>query len=178
MLELNSPLWKELSHAYGSAADIPLLLEQLKLAGSPEDYKSEPWFSLWSALCHQYDVYPASYAASPHIIAIAITKPSRDRLHHLYLASSIEAYRHFDDAPPIPEFLEEAYMKGLNRASLLIRECLELGWQETEFRILLGAVAVVEGHPRLGSAIFELEEETECPNCETSFPTKGYDLFV
>ena len=39
MLDLTSPLWKDLTHAYGSAADIPTLLEQLKKAGPQKDYK-------------------------------------------------------------------------------------------------------------------------------------------
>lgn len=75
MLELDSPRWKKLKHAYGKASDIPALLERLKTAPPPADWQSEPWFSLWSALCHQHDVYTASYAALPHIAAIAAAKP-------------------------------------------------------------------------------------------------------
>src|SRR4051812_40379348 len=66
MLALDSPRWGELTHAYGEASDIPALLRRLKTAPPPTDYRSEPWFTLWSALCHQNDVYIASYAAIPH----------------------------------------------------------------------------------------------------------------
>ena len=173
MLDLNSHVWKDLTHAYGSAADIPELLERLNTA-NPHDH--EPWFSLWSALCHQNDVYTASYAASPHIIAIAGSRPARDRLNHLLLASSIEAFRHLDDAPALPVGLQEAYRQGLEQASELILDCLRLDWEETEYRILLGGLAAVRGHPQLAGAIFELEKETECPNCQTIFLTRGYDL--
>lgn len=178
MLDLNNPLWKDLTHAYGSAADIPTLLEQLKTAGPQEKYDSEPWFSLWSALCHQDDVYSASYAALPHIIAIAGSKPARERLDHLFLAASIEAFRHLDDAPAIPADLQEAYQQGIEQSLDLILDCLKLDWQESEYRILFGALAVVQGHPQLGNAIFELDQETECPHCQTAFPTRGYDLFA
>lgn len=178
MLDLNSPLWKDLTHAYGSAADIPALLEQLKTAAPPKNYDTEPWFSLWSALCHQYDVYTASYAALPHIIAIAGSRPAHERLDHLLLASSIEAFRHLEDAPPIPVELKEAYEQAIKQAPTLILECLELDWQDRDDCILLGALAVMQGHPQLGNAIFELESETECPHCRTSFPTRGYDLFT
>lgn len=178
MLNLNDHLWKELTHAYGSAANIPALLEQLKTAEPQEEYDTEPWFSLWSALCHQYDVYTASYAALPHIIAIASSKPPHLRLDHLWLASSIEAFRHLEDAPALPAELKEAYEQAIKQAPKLILECLDLDWQEADNRILLGSLAVMQGHPQLGNAIFELETETECPNCQGTFPTRGYDLFT
>jgi hypothetical protein len=178
MLDLNSSQWKILTHAYGSAADIPALLEQLKTASPQKDGTVEPWYSLWSALCHQYDVYPASYAALPHIVAIAGFRPTRERLDHLLLAASIEAFRHFDDAPPMPGDLWEAYQEGLKQAAELTLECLGLDWQEAETRHLLGALAVMRGQPRLGLAIMELDQETECPNCLTTFITHGYDLFL
>lgn len=178
MLSLNSPLWKELTHAYGSADDIPSLLEQLKTAGPQKEYDSEPWFSLWSALCHQYDVYSASYAAVPHIISIAGIKPPSERLDYLFLAASIEAFHHLEDAPPMPAELQEAYELAIEHATKLTIECLELDWQETDYRILLGVLAISRCHPRLGNAIFELAEETLCPNCQTTFISIGYDLFA
>lgn len=59
MLELSSSRWGDLGDAYGSAARIPELLRQLS-ALPDDDGSSEPWFSLWSALAHQGDVYSAS----------------------------------------------------------------------------------------------------------------------
>jgi hypothetical protein len=80
-LPLDSPRWSELDHAYGKAAGIPALLRHLESfpPSSPDD---EPWFSLWSALAHQGDVYPASFAAVPHVVralaALAAVKGSSD----------------------------------------------------------------------------------------------------
>jgi len=69
MLDLDDPRWSDLTHAYGKASDIPDLLRQLdKLPLATGD--AEPWFSLWSALAHQGDVYPASFAAVPHVVAM------------------------------------------------------------------------------------------------------------
>jgi hypothetical protein len=178
MLDLNSPMWKNLQHAYGNAADIPALLEQLITAGPQKEYDSEPWFSLWSALCHQYDVYSASFAALPHIIAISGKRPASERLDYLYLAASIEAFRHLYDAPRIPAELQEAYELAIEQASKLILECLEKDWKEADYRILLGGLAIFKGYQALGNALFELDRETECPNCQTAFPTRGYDLFT
>ncbi len=178
MLSLNSPRWNELSHAYGNAGNIPAVLEQLKTAPPMAEPDSEPWFSLWSSLCHQYDVYTASYAALPHVIAIGASRPPGERLDHLYLAASIEGFRHLDDAPAMPEFLSEAYQEGIEQGAELCLDCLKLEWQEEKFQILLGALTVFKGHPQLGNALFELSEETECPNCQTYFPTRGFDLFA
>jgi len=45
----------------GSAADVPALLVAL-LAFPKSEGQREPWFSIWSALAHQGDVYSASFA--------------------------------------------------------------------------------------------------------------------
>ena len=71
MLELDDPRWSELSHAYGGASDIPALLRQLAKSPRQQGTKEEPWFTLWSSLCHQGDAYSASYAAIPHIVEMA-----------------------------------------------------------------------------------------------------------
>ena len=63
--------WAEFTHAYGSAANVPTLLDLARRAPAGGPYTDEPWFSLWSALCHQGDVYTASYAAVPELVAIA-----------------------------------------------------------------------------------------------------------
>ncbi len=177
MLPLDDRRWSELTHAYGSADDIPGLLDQLKTADLQVKYDTEPWYSLWSALCHQYDVYNASYAALPHIVSMAAERPPQKRLDHISLCGSIEAFRHLDDAAPMPNDLEAAYLVALRQARELTIESLSLDWDEMDTRILLGMLAVFSGKPRLGCAIFEMEEETECPNCGSTISTRGYDLF-
>jgi len=178
MLELNSPKWNKLTHAYGKASDIPALLEQLKTAPPPSDYQSEPWFSLWSALCHQYDVYTASYAAIPHIVSIAAARPITERLEYLNFVGSVESFRHRENAPTIPANLKKDYLASLNQAASLILECLGAdSWGEAELKVLVGALAAVRGQYKLGTAIFELEEEVECPECESVFSARGYDFF-
>jgi len=87
--------WSTLRHAYGLASDIPARLEHARHAASPRDYRDEPWFSLWSALCHQGDVYTASYAAVPELVAIAEARRSEARvsIECLYMAAIIELER-------------------------------------------------------------------------------------
>jgi hypothetical protein len=74
MIELDSSDWHVLRHAHGPAIDVPLLLCQLSANPRPQnDHRGEPWISLWSSLCHQGDVYSASYAAVPHVVQIGWT---------------------------------------------------------------------------------------------------------
>jgi hypothetical protein len=176
VLDLQSPRWRKLTHAYGSAEDIPVLIEQLRTAPAPKNYQDEPWFSLWSALCHQSDVYTASYAAVPHVVAIAAGKPEKERIPHISLVAHIEACRHRKKAPRIPTDLRSSYSSALEHVASMIIECLRQQWGEEEYAILLGAYAVMRGQPRLGNAIMELPEEAACPECDTAVPPLGYDL--
>ena len=73
-LALDSPRWAELQHAYGGAEDIPALLRQLGSAANDTD--DEPWFTLWSSLAHQGDVYSASFATVPHVIDAIARNPT------------------------------------------------------------------------------------------------------
>lgn len=67
--------WDELNHAFGSAGDIPALLADLAFFPAESSYEAEPWFSLWSSLCHQGDIYSASFAAVPEIVKHLANNP-------------------------------------------------------------------------------------------------------
>lgn len=176
MLGLRSPRWKELSHAYGSAQDIPTLLSQLKTAAPKKDYRSEPWFSLWSALCHQGDVYTASYAAVPHIVALASKRPISERADFLLIAAKIEAMHHTKKAPKIPSDLKRAYEDALREGASLAMSCMERDWPEEDFRIILAALAIFRGHVALGNMLLDFDGDCQCPNCDTVFSPLGYDI--
>ena len=176
MLDLESPKWRNLSHAYGAATDVPLLIKQLKTAPPPRNPESEPWFSLWNSLCDQYDVYTASFAALPHIVAIAESKPVKHRIEFFSFIGAVEAYRHRKGAPPIPPFLEGDYLSAIEHAAGLIRDSMVGNWDEEEMIVLLGAYAITRGHHRLGNAIIFLTEESICLECDATVPLLGYDL--
>src|SRR5215470_6756623 len=78
--------WKTLTHAYGEASDIPALIEKLRT--HPNDTL---WQDLWSRLCHQGTVYPASYAALHALCELARALPPPDRLSPLMLIGAIVA---------------------------------------------------------------------------------------
>ena len=91
MLDLGSIRWNELTHAYGNAGDIPKLLEQAAKWPLAEKYQDEPYFSLWSSLCHQGDAYSASYAAVPHLASFCDAEaPKKVNENILHLIVCIE----------------------------------------------------------------------------------------
>src|SRR5689334_11052561 len=111
-LLLDDPEWARLSHAYGPAADIPTLLRLLPEFPTSNSYKDEPWYTLWSSLCHQGDVYPASFAAVPHIVGAAAQDPRRATYNYFLLPTCIEIAR-VKHGVSIPDHLKVAYFDAL-----------------------------------------------------------------
>ena len=157
LLDLDDRRWAELTHAYGSAADIPPLLRQLREFPSATDYRAEPYFSLWSALCHQGTVYPASYAAVPHLVAalLASTSPVYDS--PLQLIVCIEIARSNGTGPEVPVGLAAPYREALRRLPDVVRAMAGVAWDEGRCLVAASAMAVANGHTRLAEAMLELE---------------------
>jgi hypothetical protein len=106
MLPLNSDKWSELQDAYGPATNIPELLQQLSLDPRPKrNYTEEPWFSLWSALCHQGDIFTASYAAVPHIIQIGYHAEGKMDHNFFDPRKEIVVTKLKGKGPEIPDYL-------------------------------------------------------------------------
>lgn len=116
--------WTALRHAYGPAGDIPALLARARTAPPPVDYRSEPWFMLWSSLYHQDDIYSASYAAVPELVSIA---GERRELapESLLLAALIEMRRNQAGAPEMLPSLKVAYERSLEMAQTLASDLAE-----------------------------------------------------
>ena len=158
MIALDSPRWSELQHAYGSAADIPSLLRQLESFPSSEGNR-EPWFSLWSALCHQDDVYSASFAAVPHIIRVLSVDPMRADSSFFGLPACIEIARARDDFP-IPADLRQSYFEALQRLPVLVGAAASREWDEGFLCCTLAAIAAAKGFPSVAEAALELKPAT------------------
>lgn len=159
MLSLDDPHWSHLADAYGPATDIPDLLRGLAAAPEPRPgSEAEPWFSLWSGLCHQGDVYTASYAAVPHIVRIAFEAAGPIDFSFFLLPAAIEIARHKGRGPTIPTELAEAYHTAI--ASLI--DCVALhrhdDWDEPMLLSALTAQAVAKGNYGVAEALFNLDE--------------------
>jgi hypothetical protein len=80
------PNWRDLRHAYGSAEDLPEILEQLE-----PDTKAPVWGELWGRVCHQGTIYSASMPVLPFLLDAASGWGPLQRAMPLALAGSIVA---------------------------------------------------------------------------------------
>src|SRR5882762_7704275 len=103
--------WSALSHAYGPATDTPGLLQQLSSLPSSGG-RAEPWFTLWSALAHQGDVYSASFAAVPHVVEALATNPSEADQSFFQFPAWVEICR-AKSRIEVPEDLKQSYFESL-----------------------------------------------------------------
>lgn len=154
MLSLDSPRWSTLRHAYGDASDIPNLLRQLECLPSSEG-DQEPWFSIWSSLAHQGDVYTASFAAVPHIVSCLASAPVTADFSFFQFPAWVEICRRKLDMA-IPPDLAPAYWAALAELPVLIAKAAESDWDESKLSCALAALAVVKGFPSVGEAVLEL----------------------
>jgi len=176
MLHLSSPRRNKLAQAYGSAEGIPALLIQLKTSPPSESYQSEPWNSLCGTVCHQSDVYTASYAAVPHIIHLGLKRPVSERFDFILMSAKIEAMRRKKASPRVPRDLKSSYEDAIRSGYALGKSSLDHSWSEQEYRVMLGALLVFRGNPALGNMLLDFDGDCQCANCETDFPPPGYDL--
>lgn len=157
MLSLHSPRWSELSHAYGSAADIPDLLRQLQTLPSSENDK-EPWFSIWSALAHQGDVYPASFAAVPHVVSCLAQAPTEADCSFFQFPAWVEVCRQRRNVA-VPEDLVVAYRQALANLPQLVAAAASRQWDESLLSCALAAVAASQGFASVAEAVLEINSD-------------------
>lgn len=158
MLNLDDPRWNELQHAYGNASDIPGLLKQLSTLPSANG-EAEPWFSLWSALAHQGDIYNASFAAVPHVVAALASDPIKADSTYFQFPAWIECCR-INKKVPIPEDLVRDYKQALSQLPQLVAEASKRPWSEDFLQCALGAIAAAKGQAVVAEAAMELNPET------------------
>jgi hypothetical protein len=160
LLPLDSKRWSELSHAYGNAADIPLLLAELKSLPPEAGAEAEPYFSLWSALCHQGDIYVGSYAAVPHIVQVMGDAPERVPMTLFLMVACIEIARSKGRGPSVPPDLQTDYTDALARIPELVARAARSSWDHWYCGAALAAVAAAKGFGLLAEAVLELDPST------------------
>jgi len=154
VLSLESERWSELQHAYGGAKDIPALLKQLH--GLPaSDGEAEPWFFLWSALAHQGDVYSASFAAVPHVVAALATAPSKAGESFFQFPAWVEICRAKNQVE-VPPDLQGAYFESLAQLPGLAAQALGGNREAGFLACALSAIAASQGQHAIAEAVLEV----------------------
>ena len=157
MLSLDSPKWSELKHAYGAASDIPNLLRQLETLPSSGGDK-EPWFSIWSSLAHQGDVYSASFAAVPHIVRTLKQSPTKADVSYFQFPAWVEVCRQ-KKSVEIAHELEAPYFEALAQLPSLVAAAAEREWDSTFLCCALSAIAASKGFGSVAEAVQEINPE-------------------
>ena len=145
MLALGDKRWAALSHAYGSAGQISDLLARAAQDLRPGHQQDSTWFDLWSALCHQGDIFTASYAAVPHLVALAPAHLQRKNYDPLLLSASIELARLEGRAPEIPADLSASYYQAVATARTLAEQSVSIAWDRSSDRAIRGSAAALAG---------------------------------
>jgi hypothetical protein len=164
--------WTNLRHAYGSAGDVPALLNNLT-----PDPTDEVWGELWSRICHQGSVNSASFAALPALADAAGRWQPRQRAQPLALAGCIlasEDCRNNDSRNLVEDFFQK-YRSVVRRLQELCQESLvQPGLSKEDFIYLLQAARAFDGDEVWGRKLGELaggEFSGICPHC-------GVDLYL
>jgi hypothetical protein len=150
--------WKNLEHAYGSAENIPVLLAQLSGFPDEHSYEQEPWFTLWSSLCHQGDIYPASFAAVPEIVKHLATDPKRATFSFFALPASIEIARAKDNLA-IPAELSAAYFEAIRSLGPLAASMARPDADPLVCRAATAAFAAAVGQHGYAELVLEIPPE-------------------
>jgi hypothetical protein len=157
MLSLDSSRWGELGHAYGSASDTPSLLRQLQSLPDAVG-QSEPWFTLWSSLAHQGDVYSASFAAVPHVVSALASQPEKAGSTYFQFPAWVEICRKRQGIS-VPSDLEQAYFSALSQLPALAAAAASRPWDGDMVACVLAAIAAVKGDAAVAEAALELSPD-------------------
>jgi len=155
--------WQVLRDVYGSAAGVPALLDE---AASVMDWDAPVWSELWSRLCHQGTVAPASYAALPDLARIASSRADVALEPALTLAASIIASK---DGPPEIMDVRSVYAAQISSLKPVAAHKLALVHDRADFLYALQAVAAFEDlsvWQRELEGLVDEEVELECPSCD------------
>ncbi|WP_146841739.1 hypothetical protein [Cellulomonas composti] len=154
--------WQSLRDIYGSAGEIPGLLEA---AASSTQWEAPVWEDLWQRLYHQGSVAPASYAALPRLAQIASERPDVAIDPSLFLFASIISSI---DGPPEIATVRELYATEIADLVPVADHKLDLVSDRADVVYALQTVAALENlspWQRWLEGPPNEEVELECPSC-------------
>jgi hypothetical protein len=136
------------------------LLADLQALPPHEGHEAEPYFSLWSAQCHQGDVYAASYAAVPHMASAIARAPERAPWSLFQMPACIEIARVNGHGPEIPAEVQADYFAALGRVPELVARAAAADWDRWCCAAALSALAASKGFATMAEAVLELDPDT------------------
>ena len=156
-MELDDRNWGLFEGGYRIPYDASRPLRKLRDAVNSKE-RQEIFDELWENLHHQGNVGVASYLALPHLIDICIESKSLD-WHFIRLCVTIENCRLNGKNPELPIQYDDLYFSSLTKFEKYLSGNLKNMNDRTAFRLTLSLLATVNGQPRLGKAIENLDED-------------------
>lgn len=152
MLGLDNPRWNELDNGYDTFYSTQDFLRRL-WAESPNMSPGE-WANFLGSLCGAEQVFPASFAAIPHVIEVAKLRKPQERPLFMLAVCLVEGNR-LRNKTPIPQDLEEAYRQAIEATLPLLLECLALDWESENLRILMATLAAIRGKLKIVAVLVD-----------------------
>lgn len=156
MISLRDAVWAELTHAYGPASDIPDLISKISSHPKGKNFVGDPYCDLWSALCHQGNVYSASYAALPHLVELCRNNPHETNFSVAQLAVSIEMQRLQGRGPKVVQFLQSDYLNAVKILPEVVTQMHVAQPSEDLVRIGAASFALQVGNGVWAAALMEM----------------------
>ena len=123
--------WKRLTHAFGSAEDVPDLLRRLRTAPAEMAGEQSPLWHLYENIWHQGTVYEVTAYTVPFLIELATCPSVPDRVGILGLLAAIATGGSF----------LEGHGNVLNDPDFTERKAVELKWVEQAHAAVASSVA-------------------------------------
>jgi hypothetical protein len=168
VISLQDSRWRELRHAYGDASDIPPLLRAIAEDPTTSSHRDGPWFGLWSSLCHQGDIYPASFAAVPHVVEVLVSCPLTACFDFFLFPASVELAR-YRSQTTVPSDLEASYQESLAQIPAIAAAASQRDWTGPVGRSLVAAVAASKGLFSTAQLLLEIDEADDSEVMEWYF---------
>jgi hypothetical protein len=154
-MDMSTIEWNNLEHAYGSAANIPALLDQLTSFPAEDSFKDEPWYSLWSSLYHQGEIFSASLAVIPEIAAKLACAPERATMSFFALPASIEVARE-KSGMRVPDSIGPRYQEAFRHLAIFAFNTATTQPESELGQAALAIMAVAAGQHAYAELILEV----------------------
>lgn len=155
---VNAPIdWAKLHHALGPATDVPEKLAELTRRTTPNTGPDDAlWEWLLSALVHQGEVFPATFAATPEIIRACESKGDDVKIDLLWFIGLAEHGRqktHADLSPSLRAGHEAAVENAKSEAAELVRRTSAPG----KLRQLFETLSALHGQTYLTDQLHHID---------------------
>ena len=147
------PRWDQLTGGYRTQYNPFSVLTAV--AKNPKN--SAIWQEIWLNLYHQNDIGTASYVTAAALITLREAGVMFDWNLYAFIAG-VEAYRHDERNPDLPEWLKASYDNAWTSISPLCIDDMAAETQLNVLRAYLATLALAKRHRNLGALLITIDD--------------------